>query len=376
MAQKMNGHEQKTRLFSLDLLRGLDIFLLTAIGPLVWAIHRTWGDYDSPAWWLDLVKHPAFGFSPWDIIMPLFLFMSGAAIPLGFSRRLNADGRPTRAFWIHLAKRFSMLWVLSVFTHGGLCSLDPMRINPFAGALLVIGVAMVFVSLWMLVLPWRVRLAIPVAIFVGYALSMHLWGDYTLEGNLAWRADLLFRSWLLPAGHTAVAPKGMVCAYFLSVLIYAGVLAPAGALAVEYVRSGGASGTRKALTLAGVGFALLALGWALTPWVPMAKRMMSASFTLAALGWCLLALAACYYLTDVKGWRRGLWIFTLYGQCSLVAYVIDEQFRAPFREAAKPFIIGFPQWFGPKYQEMFLWVFMIAIQTGFLYLWRKARMAK
>ncbi|HNX04103.1 MAG TPA: hypothetical protein PKI32_01295, partial [Opitutales bacterium] len=75
----MNGHEQKTRLFSLDLLRGLDIFLLTAIGPLVWAIHRTWGDYDSPAWWLDLVKHPAFGFSPWDIIMPLFLFMSGAA---------------------------------------------------------------------------------------------------------------------------------------------------------------------------------------------------------------------------------------------------------------------------------------------------------
>ena len=105
----------------------------------------------------------------------------------------------------------------------------------------------------------------------------------------------------------------------------------------------------------------------------MTKRMMSASFTLAALGWSMLAFAACYYAADVRGWRRGTWVFTLYGQCSLVAYVIDEQFRPAFRAAAEPFIVGFPQWFGPKYQEMFLWVVMIALQTWFLYLWRKAR---
>ena len=74
--------EQKNaRLFSLDLLRGLDIFLLTAIGPLVWVVHRTWGDYDNPAWWFDQVKHPAFGFSTWDVIMPLFVFVSGATVP-------------------------------------------------------------------------------------------------------------------------------------------------------------------------------------------------------------------------------------------------------------------------------------------------------
>lgn len=100
---------------------------------------------------------------------------------------------------------------------------------------------------------------------------------------------------------------------------------------------------------------------------------MSASFTLAALGWCLVALAACYYLTDVKGCRRGLWIFTLYGQCSLVAYVIDEQFRPAFRAAAQPFVVGFLQWFGLKCQEMFLWLFMIVIQTLFLAIWRRSR---
>ena len=367
--------KKSARIFSLDLLRGLDIFLLTAIGPLVWAIHRTWGDYDNPAWWLDQVKHPAFGFSTWDVIMPVFLFVSGATVPLGFSRRLDEAGRPTREFWTHLAKRFAMLWVLSVFTHGGLCLLDPLKTNPFAGALLVIAVAMVFVSLWMLIPSRRVRVAIPVAVFVVYALSMHLHGDYTSTGNLVWRIEVFLRSCLLPAGHASFVPRKMVTSFFFPLLMYCAVLAPAGALAVEYIRSEG-SGGRKALVLAGFGAAALALGWALSPWVPMAKRMMSASFTLAALGWCLLALAACYYIADVRRWRRGLWIFTLYGQCSLVAYVIDEQFRPTFRAAAEPFIVGFPHWFGPKYQEMFLWVFMIAIQTFFLYLWRKARSGK
>jgi len=334
------------RLFSLDLLRGLDIFLLTAIGPLVWAIHRTWGDYDNPAWWLDQVKHPLVGFSLWDIIMPLFLFMSGAAIPLGFAKRLDAAGRPSSAFWTHLVKRFLLLWALSVFTHGNLCAFDPDRTNLFAGALLIIAVAMVVVSLWMLIPSRRVQIAVPVLVFVAYAVTMHLSGDYSPKRSF-------------PA--TFLLPLGM----------YAGVIAPAGALCVRYIRSDG-SGTRKALTLAGLGAALLALGWTLSLWVPMAKRIMTASFTAAALGWCLLALAACYYVTDVKGWRKGLWIFTLYGQCSLVAYVIDEQFRATFRAAAEPFVVGLPVLGPHQSREIFLWVFMIAIQTGFLYLWRRS----
>ena len=365
---------QKQRIYSLDLLRGLDIFLLTAIGPLVWAIHRTWGDYDNPAWWLDHVKHPQFGFSTWDVIMPLFLFVSGAAIPLGFSRRLDANGRPTREFWTHLAKRFALLWVLSVFTHGNLCAFNPAKTSLFAGALLVIAFAMVFVSLWMLSPSRRVQLAVPAIVLVAYAAAMHLWGDYSLLGCLPWRVESVIRGWLRPPGCLPPphSPKWLPTAFFMPLLVYSGVLATTGAICMQYVRGAG-SGARKALVLALAGAASLALGWALSPWIPMTKRMMSASFTLAALGWSMLAFAACYYAADVRGWRRGTWVFTLYGQCSLVAYVIDEQFRPTFRAAAEPFIVGFPQWFGPKYQEMFLWVVMIALQTWFLYLWRKAR---
>lgn len=369
MEKKKSG-----RLFSLDLLRGLDIFLLTAVGPFVWAVHRTWGDYDNPAWWLDQVKHPAFGFSTWDIIMPLFLFMSGAAVPLGFSKRLDANGRPTSAFWKHLLKRFLLLWLLSVFTHGNLCALDPVKTNIFSGALLVIAVATVVVSLWMLIPSRRVQVAVPLVVLAIFAVATHLWGDYSLEGSLSGVVEATIRGWLRPEGYVPPPPPPgrLPWSFFVPMVVYAGVIAPSGALCVQYIQSTG-SGLRKTLTIAGVGIALLAAGWAISPWVPMTKRIMTTSFTLAALGWCLLALAACYYITDVKGWRKGLWIFTLYGQCSLAAYVIDEQFRATFRSAAQPFIGGLVQWFGAQYQEMFLWVFMIAVQTYVLFVWREYR---
>ena len=73
------------RLVSLDLLRGLDMFLLTVIGPLVWALDGAFGLPDAV---LFQFTHPWEGFTLWDIIMPLFLFMCGAAIPLSLERRI------------------------------------------------------------------------------------------------------------------------------------------------------------------------------------------------------------------------------------------------------------------------------------------------
>lgn len=74
------------RLESLDALRGLDLFFLVAFGPLIRSFIRA---ADIP--WLNscewLFQHQAWtGFSPWDLIMPLFLFMSGITIPFAYSR--------------------------------------------------------------------------------------------------------------------------------------------------------------------------------------------------------------------------------------------------------------------------------------------------
>ena len=77
--------EIKKRLASLDILRGMDLFLLLVAGPL---IHKFLEINTSPIW--DGVRrqvtHVSWeGFVLWDITMPLFMFMSGATIPFSMA---------------------------------------------------------------------------------------------------------------------------------------------------------------------------------------------------------------------------------------------------------------------------------------------------
>ena len=110
------------RLYSLDLLRGLDMVFLTVVGPLVWAIDSGWG---LPQGVLYQFTHPWEGFTAWDIIMPLFLFMCGAAIPLSLERRLAGNGgRPDGAYWRHVFGRVALLWVLGMVVEGEASSDD------------------------------------------------------------------------------------------------------------------------------------------------------------------------------------------------------------------------------------------------------------
>ena len=77
------------RLFSLDLLRGLDMFLLTVIGPLVIATQTGWKCFPEPFY--RQFHHAWEGFVLWDIIMPLFIFMCGAAVPFALRKRLQEE---------------------------------------------------------------------------------------------------------------------------------------------------------------------------------------------------------------------------------------------------------------------------------------------
>ncbi|MBR4756757.1 MAG: DUF5009 domain-containing protein, partial [Bacteroidales bacterium] len=85
------------RLSSLDILRGADLFLLLALGPFLHTFLRI---NTSPA--LDGVRHQLShvsweGFVLWDIIMPLFMFMSGATIPFSMAKYKEGE-KPGKAF--------------------------------------------------------------------------------------------------------------------------------------------------------------------------------------------------------------------------------------------------------------------------------------
>ena len=59
-------------------------------------------------------------------------------------------------------------------------------------------------------------------------------------------------------------------------------------------------------------------------WFPVNKKLWTSSFVLFAGGWSLLLLAACWYVVQMRGWRRGTGFLLVFGTNAITAYVISE----------------------------------------------------
>ena len=83
----------KQRLESLDALRGMDLLFLVAISDIIEELAEV---VDTP--WMNAIMecftHKKWeGFSPWDLVMPLFMFMAGVAIPFALAKYKEASPR-------------------------------------------------------------------------------------------------------------------------------------------------------------------------------------------------------------------------------------------------------------------------------------------
>ena len=73
---------ENKRLLSLDVLRGLDLFLLVALQPVLVAVLRQLDCEALNTTLLYQLDHAQWeGVRAWDMVMPLFLFMSGVTMP-------------------------------------------------------------------------------------------------------------------------------------------------------------------------------------------------------------------------------------------------------------------------------------------------------
>ena len=114
------------RLESLDVLRGFDLFCLVALEgvlhPLGRAIDAPW--YNDFLWCFSHVQWD--GFSSWDLVMPLFMFMAGVAMPFALSRYKVMPDK--WAVYRRIVKRVALLWIFGMMCQGNLLGLDPDRI--------------------------------------------------------------------------------------------------------------------------------------------------------------------------------------------------------------------------------------------------------
>ena len=356
----------KERLYSLDLLRGLDIFFLTVFCGIAWAAHEGLGLFPVPAGTpegyfgpvMEQLAHRWGQFHLIDIVMPMFIYMCGAAIPFALGRRLE-NGRPTAAFWRHLGARFALLWFCGMIAQGNLLSLEPSKIRIFDNTLQTIACGYVIAALVMLIRRRWVRWLMPVALALVYTVPLAICGDYTPTGNLAHQVEVwVVNAFCVPLGFSS---KTTDYTWFATIPMF-GVMTLLGMISTEILTAQGTDGTRKALRLGALGAGTLVLGWATYPFIPSIKHIFTLTFTAQAMGWCMLALAALYYVTDVLGFRRGLGLFILFGQFALTAYMlVDTPLVAITSKATETFTQGFAHLFGKGWA-----VFLTSIVQGAL----------
>ena len=346
----------KKRLLSLDILRGADMFLLTVVGPFVWALDKSFG---LPKGVLAQFDHAWGGFSLWDIIMPLFIFMSGAAVPFAMKGRLD-DGHARWRYWRHVLSRFALLWVFGMVAQGRLLSLDTNLISPFDNTLQTIAFGYLACAIVYRIPSRAVRFAIPAALALVYTLILAFLGDYSKTGNAA----MLFENWFVPFTVPAasrvleLADPGYT--WWATIPMFA-AMGLSGMCATEILKDENLAPSRRATRLAVVGAALLAVGWALVPVIPPIKHIYTLSFTAQAMGWSMLALAALYALFDIRfagsaAAGRAMSLLVLFGRTSLLAYMCIEVFGSVFNAFGKMFAPGFVHLFGEWAGPLSAWL--------------------
>jgi predicted acyltransferase len=312
----------ENRLFCLDLLRGIDMMLLLCFGAITHAINRA-VEGGLPKALMNQITHASWeGFHLWDIIMPLFIFMCGAAVPFALTKRLK-DGKFTLDYWRHVEIRFVVLWILGMCVQGNLSTYSAKYINYFSNTLQTIAIGYLIAALILPIKSRIIRLIPAIGVFIIYALLLHFGGDYSMSGNLAMKVDKAVFSLIVPETHSMMTESKY--AWILPSFMYAGMTL-FGMESAKLLVDNTISKWRRANILTIAALTFLALGYLLSFIIPVIKPIFTPSFTLLAIGWSMLSLAILFILTDILNFRYGMSIPILFGQYALFAYVTAHIF--------------------------------------------------
>ena len=355
------------RLYSLDALRGFDMFWIMGAEEIVHTMSKATG---SSFWqgFSTQLTHPDWnGFHFYDLIFPLFLFMAGVATPYSVGRELE-KGTSRNKLLLRVIKRGLILVLLGIVANNGL-GIKPVSEIRFPSVLGRIGLAYMFANIIYLYTKERAQMIWFGALIIGYWLLLKFTsapgfppGDLTMEGNFASYVDRL----LVP-GHLYLGihdPEGLMSTI---PAISTGLL---GILAGNLLKNKPYSELQKVIRLAvtGIIFLLLAQLWNLD--FPINKNLWTSSFVLNVGGYSLLLLSIFYYIIDVLGYKKWALFFRVIGMNSILIYMSGHFIDWDFTTTSLLGWLG--QLVGTPYNAVVMAICYVMVEWAFLYfLYRK-----
>lgn len=316
MAKETFSHP--TRLYFIDALRGFDMLLIAGGGAFIELLggQTGWGWLDTIAGQLHHAEWNGFTF--YDFIFPLFLFISGLSLPFSINKAL-ASGASKRDIYFKASRRMLILIVLGIIDKNTpITFFDPANIR-VASVLGRIGIAGFAATLFYINFSWPKRIAWVAGILILYYAILFLVpvpgygaGDLSIEGNIVgWLDRHFLPGRLLQKIYDENGLLTQLPALCLTIM---------GSLAGDILRSATAPHKKiQWFILTGVAGIAMALLWSLH--FPINKRLWTSSFILLTGGMAFLFVALFYFIIDVLQYKRWAFFFYVIGLNSLFIYL-------------------------------------------------------
>ena len=282
---------------------------------------------NNPGSWshiYDPLEHaPWHGWTPTDLIFPFFLFIVGVSMTFSYARMIE-QGADRRDLLVKSVKRAALIFLVGLLLHGFPNYLERLPTFRIPGVLQRIALAYLLATPVVLFLRVKGIVTTIATLLLGYWVLQTMTvvpgqGPSILAKGLDFGSYIdraVFGTNHLWASARTWDPEGL-----LSTLPAVGTLL-LGVLAGYWIR-GNRSDNEKTVGLFVAGNVGLILGLMWHQLFPINKSLWTSSYVIFTAGMACHFLAMCYWLIDVKGYRRWTTPFVIFGVNALAAFFLS-----------------------------------------------------
>jgi predicted acyltransferase len=354
------------RLQSLDALRGFDMFWIMG-GKGIFVGLATVTGWPVFQWWAGQLTHATWhGFTFYDMIFPLFLFIAGISFPFSLAKRV-AMKESRKSIYIHVVNRGLILVLLGILYNNAV-SFDFANLS-YRSVLGIIGLAWMFASLIFMNTKLLLRIVWFFGLLIGYWLSLIIFPAHDLgssdifspEGNLTglidrvlipgkyYNSEQLFS--VIPAIGTALL--GMFTGEFM----------------LSKYMDDKPLGKVLYLVLGATTLMIIGKVWNIV--FPINKHLWTSSFVCFAGGLSLLLFSIFHLVIEVWQFKKWAFIFVVIGLNPITIYLGGRIIN--FRSASNFFFDGFSALLPKTWEPLMDGIGLTAVSWVFLYLLYKKR---